>query len=356
MAPKYKLPAAAYFEESWLRQEKLKLFGASWLYAGQAAELGPTGSYKTITAGLDELVVVRNQEGELKAFHNVCRHRGAQLVQGTGQCSTLVCPYHKWTYGLEGNLRGIAKDPQFTNIDKDLLGLHRASVETWMGLVFVNSNEYPNETLLEWLGDIAQELAPFGAGNLELLKRDTISFNANWKLYIENHIDWLHLWFVHPETLAALDHDQGQRTQLGPHWVSYEPAKAEHAEAYKVSSPLPDIPHIQDNPARYSENGAHFIFPNLPIFTGTSFFAIAELIPLTPEKTEMRVTLLGLRGGDADAFFEIFNDITKGEDAGIIENIQQNVRSKHFSVGPLAHTYERAISDFHDNYLRLMDG
>jgi len=355
IAPQYKLPAEAYFEESWLIQEKRKIFGASWLYAGQTSEFHEHGSYKTIKAGLDELVVVRDKHDQLNAFHNVCRHRGAQLVQGTGQCGTLVCPYHKWTYGLDGHLRGVAKHDQFTDIDNMSLGLHPASVETWMGLVFINANEHPTESLTEWLGDIGKELAPFGADKLELLKSNTISFEANWKFYIENHIDWLHLWFVHPETLAALDHDKGQFEQLGRHWVSYEPAKREHAQAYKTSSPLPDIPHVKDAIGRYSENGAHFIFPNLPIFTGTSFFAIAELIPLTAEKTQMKVNLLGVPGGDEDAFFELFNEITKGEDARIIENIQRNVRSKHFAVGPLAHSYEKAISDFHDHYLKLMD-
>ena len=354
-APQYKLPAEAYYEDSWLLQEKLKLFGASWLYAGQANELSEHGSYKTVKIGLDELVIVRDKQGQLNAFHNVCRHRGAQLVQGTGNCGTLVCPYHKWTYGLDGNLRGVAKKDQFIDIDTANLGLHKASLATWMGLIFVHSDENPRETLTQWLGSIGTELESFGADKLELLKTDSICFEANWKFYIENHIDWLHLWFVHAETLDALDHEKGQFEQFGRHWISYEPAKAEYADAYKTSSPLPDIPHVKKAAEHYSDNGAHFIFPNLPIFTGTSFFAIAELIPLTAERTEMKVNLLGVPGGDTDAFFEIFNAITKDEDAKIIENIQRNVRDKHFSIGPLAHTYEKAIADFHDNYIQLME-
>jgi phenylpropionate dioxygenase-like ring-hydroxylating dioxygenase large terminal subunit len=111
--PTYQLPAEAYFEESWLSKERTTLFANNWLYAGRAAELLEEGSYKTVTVGHNELLIVRDKQGNINALHNVCRHRGAQLVQGTGKCGTLVCPYHKWSYGLDGKMRGIASADQF---------------------------------------------------------------------------------------------------------------------------------------------------------------------------------------------------------------------------------------------------
>ena len=116
-----------------------------------------------------------------------------------------------------------------------------------------------------------------------------------------------------------------------------------------------DFPHLTTQPKRYSQTGAHFLFPNLPIFTGSSFFAVSQLVPLSAEITKMTTDIFGIPGGDVDAFLKLFNEVTKDEDSAIIENIQKNVRSQHYSIGPIAHTYEKAISDFHDNYLKAMD-
>ncbi len=144
--------------------------------------------------------------------------------------------------------------------------------------------------------------------------------------------------------------------QFGSSFCSYDPVKPEYEAASLASNPLPDIPHLKDVDKRYSEIGAHFLFPNLPIFTGRSFFALTDLVPLTPEKTQMNISLLGIPGGDADAFMESFNQVTKDEDAVISKTIQQVVRSSRFAVGPIAHTYENAISCFHEHYLNLIDG
>ena len=350
----YKLPPEAYYEQAWLEQEKQKIFGGSWLFAGLETEVVEPGSFKTITAGLDELVVVRDKRGKLNAFHNVCRHRGAQLVAGSGKCGTFVCPYHKWSYGLDGKMRGIAKAEQYGDLDLANLGLHVASVSTWMGLLFVHADESPPMTLDAWLAGIKSELEVFDVEKLQLLKTDSIMFEANWKLYIENHIDWLHLWFVHPETLGNLRHEDGEMQQHGRHWSSFDPVKEELRAESEAGNPLPLIPHLREQAGRYSEIGAHFVFPNLPIFTASSFFVTAELVPLGPDRTRMNINVLGVPGGDVDKFLSLFSAVTKGEDAAIVENIQKNVRSRKFSVGPIACTYEEPISDFHTNYLEMM--
>ena len=351
----YKLPAEAYYDPAWFEREKRNIFGNSWLFAGLESELTGPGCYKTLSAGFDELVLVRDRTGTLNAYHNTCRHRGARLVEGTGKCGSFVCPYHKWGYGFDGKLRGVPKREQFTKLNFEELGLHSASVESWMGLMFVHVDEFPAVNFDKWATGIANELAPFKADKLQLLRQESFTFDANWKLYIENHIDWLHLWYVHPKTLGAYLHESGRVMQFGSSFCSYEPVKPEFEELVRKANPLPIIPYIEDLDQRYSEVGAHFLFPNLPLFTGSSFFAIAELTPLTPEKTQMSVSLLGIPGGDTDAFMTSFNAITKDEDVAIITNIQQNIRSSRFKVGPLAHTYESAISSFHDHYLSLID-
>lgn len=352
----YKLPAEAYFDPAWLEKERRNVFGRSWLFAGPASELSAPGSYKTVRAGFDELLVIRDKTGELNAYHNTCRHRGAQLLSGQGQCRSIVCPYHRWVWGLDGKLRGVPQREQFGDLKPDELGLHRASVTCWMGLMFVHADDAPDVDFEQWSAGLADELAVFEADKLHLLKQDNFTFDANWKLYIENHIDWLHLWYVHPQTLGQLDHSQGQIMQFGSSFCSYDPAKPDDAVEAGDASPLPDIPHVMAADQRYAEIGAHFLFPNLPVFTGSSFFMLADLVPLSPERTRMNINFFGIPGGDVEAAMRAFDRVTKDEDAAIITRVQQTVRSSRFAVGPIAHTYENAISCFHDHYLSLIDG
>ncbi|MBL4679895.1 MAG: aromatic ring-hydroxylating dioxygenase subunit alpha [Pseudomonadales bacterium] len=352
----YRIPAEAYYDEAWLEKEKRNIFGRSWLYAGLESELPEPGCYKTVSVGLDNLIVVQDGEGELNAFHNICRHRGTRLVSAEGKCASFVCPYHKWGWGLDGRLRGIPKNEQFEDLDPAELGLHKASIVNWMGLLFVHSDETPSLSFEQWSLGLADELSVFKVDELQVLRQESFTFDANWKLYIENHVDWLHLWYVHPKTLGSLTHDHDQVMHFGSSFVSYDRVKPKYAEAAAAANPLPELPHLKAEDQRFSETGAHFLFPNLPIFTGSSFFAITELVPLSPSKTQMNVTLLGLPGGNVDIFMKGFKEITKDEDATIIASIQENVRSTRYKVGPIAHTYEKAISNFHDHYLDLIEG
>jgi len=353
----YKLPAEAYFDQAWLDEEQRKIFGRSWLFAGAASELPDPGCYKTVRVGFDELIVIRDQAGELNAYHNTCRHRGAQLLSGEGQCGSIVCPYHKWGWGLDGKLRGVPQREQFgDDLIPEELGLHRASVTCWMGLMFVHADETPDVDFEQWSSGLAEELAVFEADKLDLLKQYSFTFDANWKLYVENHIDWLHLWYVHPKTLGQLDHSQGQIMQFGSSFCSYDPAESDNEAEAGGPKPLADIPHVVAADKRFADIGAHFLFPNLPIVTSSSFFMLADLLPLSPERTQMNISFFGMPGGDVEATIEAFNYVTKEEDAVIITRIQQVLRSSRFAVGPIAHTYENAISCFHDHYLSLMDG
>mgnify|MGYP000064686321 CR=1 FL=1 len=200
-APQYKLPAEAYYEDSWLLQEKLKLFGASWLYAGQANELSEHGSYKTVKIGLDELVIVRDKQGQLNAFHNVCRHRGAQLVQGTGNCGTLVCPYHKWTYGLDGKLlaaRSMAED-----FDKADHGLNPVALENVGGLIFICLSDNP-PPIDRVKADIVDQIAVYDLEKLKVAVQDDYIEDANWKLVMENNRECYHCDVGHPELISVL--------------------------------------------------------------------------------------------------------------------------------------------------------
>ena len=347
--PRHLLPPAAYSDPAWLERERRELFGACWLFAGLEAELREPGQYKTVNAGSSQLLIVRTRDGSLNAFHNVCRHRGARLAEGAGTCSTFTCPYHRWSFGLDGRLRGVPQRDQYPHFDFDTHGLFPASVGVSHGLVFVHTNPQPDVSLVDWLGSLATVFDVFKPQDIDEIARQSFDFDANWKLYLENHIDWLHLWYLHEDTLGGFDHEHGRMAQHGPHWASFEIPKPD-TDFSDTERPLTVLPHMQDADPYHQAIGAHLLFPNVALFSGRDYFMTAELTPLAPNRTRMDMRLLGLPGGNTDAFFERFYEITKGEDVVMIENIQRNVGGARFEVGPLARTYEQPIAEFHRHY------
>lgn len=138
--PNQILPKATYINQGWFDQEQEKLFSKTWHWVGYASDFNETGDYITAKIANNPLVVIQDSEGNLRAFHNLCRHRGTELLEGKGNAGkTLVCPYHRWTYGLDGRLRGLPNKAEcFPDLDRKTLSLNDASVGIWNGLIFAN--------------------------------------------------------------------------------------------------------------------------------------------------------------------------------------------------------------------------
>ena len=132
------MPWAWYADADVLRREGERIFARSWQYAGHLGQIGETGGFFAATAGQIPVVVTRASDGELRAFLNVCRHRGHVVASGSGERETLQCPYHAWTYGLDGRLRAAPRSDREPGFDTDELGLKQIQVDTWGPLVFVN--------------------------------------------------------------------------------------------------------------------------------------------------------------------------------------------------------------------------
>ena len=138
--PTQLLPPAAYTSADWFARERTELFGRTWTMAGMESDLRQSGDLVALTTGAYPLAVLRDGSGMLRGFHNLCRHRGTELLEGSGNAgATVVCPYHRWTYGLDGALRGVPdRAACFPDLDRDALGLRPAAVGVWQGVVFVN--------------------------------------------------------------------------------------------------------------------------------------------------------------------------------------------------------------------------
>src|SRR6185436_4700657 len=189
-----------YLEPEIVRLEQRAIFERTWQLAGHVSDLAEPGSYLTTEVVDQPVLVVRDQEGEIRAFRNVCRHRGSRLLAGSGQCGKAIrCLYHGWTYRLDGRLIGVPEGRDIPDLDKSRLGLHQVRAEVFCGLIFVNLDPGA-EPLGARLGGLAERLARYDLPSLRRFGRGGDVQPANWTVVVENYLegydDWV--WFEAP--------------------------------------------------------------------------------------------------------------------------------------------------------------
>jgi len=194
------IPARYYFDADWYEWERKAIFLRSWLNIGHVCELPQPGSFfrREIEFAGASLLIVRGKDGEIRAFHNVCTHRGTQLTQeACGKKSTFSCPYHSWTFGTDGRLLS-APDFERFYVDKESLGLKQVKLEVCAGLIFICFE--PQQSLREYLGPIADKLGQLAVARATTFHEYTYDIEANWKLTYDNFQENYHLRFVHSRT------------------------------------------------------------------------------------------------------------------------------------------------------------
>ncbi|MGD0883045.1 MAG: SRPBCC family protein [Acidimicrobiales bacterium] len=215
------IAASAYIDPDRFEAERRTVFAREWIAVGDAGRLDAYGSYlATAVAGYP--IVVLNDAGRLRAFHNVCRHRSGPLVwDGEGVCRSLVCRYHGWSYNLQGELLS-ARDFG-ADVPAGDFSLAGASVDAWRGLLFVNPDgEAP--PLSDWLGAVVARCAPFDMENLVVFHRSGHDLAANWKVYAENYQEGYHIPLVHPGLHRQIDSSRYKVELAGP--VAFHSAPA----------------------------------------------------------------------------------------------------------------------------------
>ena len=356
----YQLPPEAYYQQDWFALEARQLFRRTWNFVGETRDLQGAGAYLTADIGGAPIIVVRDGDGELRAYHNVCRHRGAKLLDGSGHCAAIVCPYHRWRYDLDGALSNVPQQAaEFADLEISEWGLLPAAIAEWAGLVFVNPDGKA-PALKSWLAGMPELLGGFEPDRLQVVTSGVYEFQANWKFYIENHVDWYHLWYTHPKTLRMWDHHAGEMLQTGAHWASFEPASESGSGSETGSGMTPALKPIEGLDQRQHQNGAHLLFPNLTLFTGAGYFATGLVQPLGPERTRMHFRALVAPEQEVNAelsasILQVFREITEVEDADMTQRLQAAVRSDAYAVGPMTMHHEAPIARFHDEYLAVFD-
>ena len=293
-APKQLLPTEAYTSQAWLEMEKAHLFSDTWLYAGVVGDYPENGYYRTIQAGSYSLIVLRNQQGDLQAFHNICRHRGTELLEGEGQLkNTIVCPYHRWSFGLDGTLRGVPNQSEcFPNLDKRENGLLEASIGVFKGIVFVHPQAKPSMSFDAWLASLPDVAWPFDFETDGLVPSEEITYEmkCNWKVFYENAIDGYHLAYLHENTLGPLYPNANVWVEHGQHlvWYSTERDGQRHALPTLVEDQLNQfrVKPFKDMPTDFG--GVYMFFPTTIVTPNPYGVSISQLVPVAPGITHLK--------------------------------------------------------------------
>jgi Rieske 2Fe-2S family protein len=333
---------ALYTDPGVLAVERARLLARSWSVVAAAEELAASGSFVTAAPGGIPLAVVRGEDGALRAFHNVCRHRGITLLEGAGTVGRfMTCPYHQWSYATTGALvRVPQREEQFTALDLCTLGLLPARVTEWNSMVFVNPDPGAADlrSAMAGLDDRLDGVAAATPHQVALVRYEA---SCNWKLLVENHIDVYHLWYLHARSLREYDHRQFRWESLGDNWWSLEPLKAPPSARRCNRLAEEDRHHI----------GAYLLFPNLMLVSTDAYFATYDAAPLAADRTLLTLRVRAAEGADSDALVASIRSFM-AEDVEACERMQRGAASPHFGVGALARTHEEPIRRFHASLLR----
>lgn len=333
------LPARWYTDPAIFERERDAIFGTSWQVACFSPDVAAPGSYATATLGDRPVVVVRDADGTLRAFYNVCQHRGSLIVDGAGPCTTLQCPYHAWTYDLDGALRAA---PGMLAIDVDRVRLRELHVEDRPPFVFVSPGS-PEPGVDEVFGGLFNQFAQTGVdfaglaatGNRFVQRWETA---ANWKVLVENSLECYHCGPAHPSLRKTLDlahftQDVDARWSLQGGRLKRD-ADDETLDAVMGSATHAALTIDGTDLARFG-----FLYPNVfwELFPGGKSFSVGQIFPLGHDRSRSTLTKFfsGSSVADERRNWEDFINPVIQEDIVLCENTQIGLRSGAIDRGML---------------------
>ena len=222
------IPSSWYTHSSFHAFDIHSVFSTTWQYVGHESRIPEPGDYLSETVGGNPLIIIRADDGSLKAFYNVCRHRGGPLtMQACGSAKVLQCKYHGWTYLLDDSLRGVPRFNRTDLFDKRDFGLVPVAVESWADLVFVCLVPTRSLSVREQMKEFDKRIRPMSITDKHYHGREIYELACNWKVYVDNYLEGYHIPLVHPDLCDLLDY-RSYVTEISPYYsLQYSPLKSE---------------------------------------------------------------------------------------------------------------------------------
>ncbi len=342
LARAWTIPSRWYTDPSFLDLEKRAVFWHTWQVAGHKLAVAEPGQYFPAEVAGEPLVVARAEDGVLRAYSNVCRHRGSILVEQCGSGSVLRCPYHGWSYKLDGRLHGAPEFEGVADWDPGQVCLPPSRAETWGPFVLINvDGKAPSWD--EVIGSIPMQIQDLGCqfSQLNFSQRRDYIVQCNWKVYVDNYLEGYHLPTAHPGLFRELDYS---RYRVETHrWHSLQ-----HAPIRTVNQGE----RRQYGPEQAGERALYFwIFPNLMLNVYPDNLSVNLIVPLSHDRT---LTIFEWftypeNGQPVPVKLETvaFSDEIQQEDIRICEAVQKGLGSRSYRAGRFSARRENGVHHFH---------
>lgn len=284
------LPPACYADTSVAEIERDAVFRTSWIGIGRWDQWKNSGDYSTLTIAGIPVIVLRDKSRVLKAYSNSCRHRGSLMVEGSGNAQTIVCPFHRWTYGLDGALRGAPDMPDSAVFNKCDHGLIEFRAGERDGFAFICFDDQV-EDLDTWLGDFSDLHAPWNLGSMITTRRLELEVDCNWKGYLEVFNEYYHLPYVHADSINNVYARPEPPDQVSGRYASQFSATEGTGGLLEATQQyaLPAIPSLEGS----NKNGTRYtwLFPNMTFAASTEAIWIYETTPLETGRCRVVMTV-----------------------------------------------------------------
>jgi phenylpropionate dioxygenase-like ring-hydroxylating dioxygenase large terminal subunit len=331
------------------------LFLRRWQFIGHVNDIPESGDYITGNIGRDSVIVIRDKSRTIRGFLNVCRHRASRVLEGSGSCRGVIrCPYHGWTYELDGSLMAIPQQENFPDTDKSQYGLHTVQVDVFHGMVFVRVKG-DGPSVAEQFAHTAHFFAEYDVANYEQISTPVEEiWDVNWKVIWDNYLENYHIPIGHPSLFRLLK-ENGEWDELtsginyGVFVMRDKPSRVENERLYQEQL------HNADHRLPDALKGKWVQFgyaPNLGIDLYPEMLDFFQILPLGPEKTLVREMFYGHKNPTPEELElrrlnRLINDPVNDEDRQLCERVQQGIRTDGYEPGPLA-LAESCIFNFHE--------
>lgn len=329
------LPSAWYTKPEYLQFEQASIFSKQWQLVCHHSQLSNAGDSICRTVSGNPILIVRTNEMEIRAFYNVCKHRGGPMSVKKGTTSVLQCQYHGWTYLMDGSLRGV---PQFDRVelfDKKDFGLKKVACAEWYGLIFVCLDDSPTD-INEIVSGISERIDPIRIDTMKYHTSTVDLIECNWKVYVDNYLEGYHIPIVHPELAGLLDY-KNYVTEIEDHYSLQFSPFSDKSE----NNPY----HAEDGRAYY-----YFIYPNIMLNILPGRLQTNIVLPIDEKRCKVVFDFYysdiekSMKRGTIGSDLKTSADIQR-EDIEICEAVQKGLQSAAYDKGRFS--VERELGVWH---------
>jgi Rieske 2Fe-2S family protein len=353
------LPSKYYTSAEIFAQEEERIFGRHWLCVGRVENVASSGDYFLVNLFNESLIIVRGADDRIRALYNVCRHRGTRICEeSTGKFSGAIqCPYHAWTYGLDGRLLAARNMQGTEGFDKSRWPLHEAALALWEGFIFINLAQQP-EPFAQAFAPVMDRFAKWDIGRLRAAKRIDYELDCNWKLVAQNYSECYHCPVIHPQLDKLSPWDSGRNDLaegafLGGFMTLRDPGGSMTLSGHTSRPPIGDVAGEELDRIYY-----YTLFPSMLLSLHPDYVMAHRLVPTAVNKVHIACEWLfdpqtmagdGFDPSDAVEFW----DMTNRQDWKVCQLSQAGIESRAYVPGPYSNN-EGILQAYDRHYLSVM--